>query len=142
MADTVYRSVKLVLQNSTNELMTVQGAAMLMGAWEAKKAPTQGQPVAEQSSAEWMASSTEVGFGVSGFVRLGSPSGYLMVFWKQPWSGAFTLDIQNESGHATAEVIDDSHPDHVVVMMIVTGDTAQEPERSARRRKPQPEPTS
>ena len=126
MAGTVYRSVKLVLQNSTNELMTVQGAANLMGGWDPKNAPAQGQAVAEQSSAEWVSQSTEVGFGVSGFIRLGSPSGYLMVFWKQPWSGAFVVDVEYDSSNDASEVIDDSHPDHVIVLVVVSEGATQD----------------
>ena len=110
MAEEIYRSVKVVLQNSTNEMLTVQGVAMLVGEWDKKLHPSQGQTIDEQSAVEWQSVSTKVGFGVSGYVRLGSPTGYFSVRWKQPWSGKFECEI-DKLGRVPIEIeVDDSHP--------------------------------
>lgn len=119
MAGTIYRSVKIVLQNSTNEALSVQGVAVLTGRWGEKMEPTQGTLVAEQSAAEWMSVSTELGQGTSAFVRLGSSRGYLTVQWNLPWTGRFQTAVNDLPGLSHDVVVDEAHPDSVVVLVAI-----------------------
>lgn len=130
MADTVYRSVKLVLQNSTNEMLTVQGVAMLTGQWEAKMAPVQDQTLEEQSAAEWKSISTTVGTGVSGYVRLGSSSGYFTIDWKLPWTGRGNAQIVDAANKSAAIEIDRTYPDHLVVFVNYGSTVVPDPDGS------------
>jgi hypothetical protein len=115
----IYRSVKLVLQNNTNENLTIQGVAVLVGQWADKMAPLQGGLVGEQSAAEWMSVSTELGSGSSAFVRFGSSHGYLTVRWSLPWMGRFTHTVEEVPGVRVDVTVDDSHPDAVVMLVAV-----------------------
>lgn len=115
----VYRSVKLVLQNSTNENLTVQGFAVLSGAWAEKQGPTQGLLVGEQSAVEWMSVSTTLGSGTSAYVRFGSSHGYPMVRWSLPWSGPFEFIVEDVPGLRMNVAVDDSHPDAVILLATV-----------------------
>ena len=115
----VYRSVKLVVQNSTNENLTVQGFAALYGAWAAKLGPTQGMLIGEQSAVEWTSVSTVLGVGAAAYVRFGSSHGYPMIRWTLPWTGAFDLVVEDVPGLRFDVVVDDSHPDAVVLLAMV-----------------------
>ena len=116
----VYRSVKLVLQNSLDENLAVQGFAVLTGAWAEKLAPTQGMVVGEQSAAELMSVSTTLGSGTAAYVRLSSSYGYLMIRWNLPWTGSFEQEVTDHEGLTLTVKKDDSHPDAVVLMVTVT----------------------
>jgi hypothetical protein len=131
----VYRSVKVVFQNNTNESLTVQGLATLRGQWTDKLAPKQGEEIKEQSAASWMSESTQIGSGTSGFVRLGSVHGYTRITWSLPWVGE--LEIAAEAPNALRAVVevDDRLPDSVVISVAlhVTPRTAeQEKAKTAR----------
>jgi len=118
----VYRSVKLVLQNSTNESLSIQGVAVLKGRWADKMEPQQGGIIKEQSTGEWKSVSTELGTGTSGFLRLGSQSGYLTLKWSSPWTGRFEQSVSKVPGLATEVDVDDSQPDAVVMTLSVAAD--------------------
>ncbi len=119
MAAIEYRSVKIVVQNNTNENLTVQGVAALVGQWADKMAPTQGAIVAEQSAVEWRSVSTELGTGTSAFVRFGSSHGYLTIRWSLPWMGPFKPMIDEAPDLRIKLSIDDTHPDAVVMLTTI-----------------------
>lgn len=95
---TIYRSVKVVLQNSTNELLTVEGFDALSGSWTPDNAPSQGQPIPLQSAAQWQTESVELGLGTQAYVRMGSTKGYITVAWQQPWAGRFGYWVDAPDG--------------------------------------------
>lgn len=115
----VYRSVKLVLQNSTNENLTVQGFAVLSGAWGDKQAPTQGMLVGEQSAVEWTSVSTTLGSGTAAYVRFGTSHGYPLLRWALPWTGPFEVIREDVTGLRIDIVVDDRHPDAVIILATV-----------------------
>lgn len=115
----VYRSVRVVFQNSTNESLTVQGVATLRGQWTDKLTPRQGDELAEQSAATWMSESTQLGSGTSGFVRLGSVYGFTRVSWSLPWVGEFEFQVECPEGHRAEVQIDDRQPDAVVAAVTL-----------------------
>lgn len=120
MPDTVYRSVKLILQNSTNENLTVQGMGLLSGTWDAKSAPVQGELVADQSAVSWVAQSTELSVGVSGFIRLGGPAGYFAITFDRPWTGRFTTAVDTEGNRMVYSQTENLQmPDHPSVLTVM-----------------------
>ena len=120
MADTIYRSVKLILQNSTNENLTVQGIALMSGQWDPKAAPFQGQFVADQSAMSWTAQSTELTVGVSGFIRLGGPAGYFSIAFSRPWTGPFSCMVDTEGNRMEFSQSEDlAMPDHPSVLTVM-----------------------
>ena len=115
----VYRSVKLVLQNSTNENLTVQGFAVLSGSWAEKQGPAQGQLIGEQSAVEFTSVSTALGTGTSAYVRFGTSHGYPLLRWSLPWAGPFEVVREDVTGLRFDVVIDDRHPDAVIILATV-----------------------
>jgi len=81
----VLRSVDVVLQNSTNELLTMEGFTIIRGDWGPPGPPRRGDVIEKQSSAKWLSQSTTDGIGAQGFLRLGSTKGYIEVAWNLPW---------------------------------------------------------
>ncbi len=115
----IYRSVKLVLQNNTNENLTVQGVAALVGQWADKQAPIQGAIVGEQSAAEWASVSTDLGTGTTAYVRFGSSRGYLTIRWALPWMGHFEHGVDPVPGLHPTVTLDQTHPDAVVMLVAL-----------------------
>ncbi len=120
MAGQIYRSVKVVVQNSTNENLTIQGVAALVGQWADKMAPTQGFVLAQQTAAEWMSVSTELCVGTSAFVRFGSSRGYLTIRWSQPWMGPFRPTVEAVPDLTIDSTIDSTNPDAVVLLATIS----------------------
>lgn len=120
MAGQIYRSVKVVVQNSTNENLTIQGVAALVGQWADKMAPTQGFVLAQQTAAEWMSVSTELCVGTSAFIRFGSSRGYLTIRWSQPWMGPFRPTVEGVADLAIDPTIDSANPDAVVLLATIS----------------------
>ncbi|RKH58974.1 hypothetical protein [Corallococcus llansteffanensis] len=81
----VLRSMDVVLQNNTNELLTLESAEVMRGEWGPPAAPRRGDVVEKQSSAKWLNQSTVDGVGVMGFLRLGCTKGYIDISWNMPY---------------------------------------------------------
>lgn len=131
MTTQIYRSVKLVLQNSTNENLTVQGVAVLAGRWADKREPVQGLLIPEQSAGEWMSISMDLGTGTSAFVRFGSSRGYLTIRWTLPWAGAFTYAAEDVPGLRIDVDVNEAHPDAVVMLASISEKNARGNEAKA-----------
>jgi len=119
VANTVYRSVKLVVQNSTNGTIVVQGVATLTGDWAPRRSPYQDQVIPEQSAVEWMSQSTQLGVGSAAYVRLACSGGYVTISWNLPWTGRFTADVTRLGKSKPPLVIDDAQPDNVVIVVAI-----------------------
>lgn len=88
----VLRSVDVVLQNSTPELLTLEGFSLLRGVWGPPGPPRRGDVVEKQSSAKWQNQSVTEGVGVQGYLRLGSTKGYVEISWNLPFFDASRLE--------------------------------------------------
>lgn len=119
MAGQIYRSVKVVVQNSTNENLTIQGVAALVGQWADKMAPAQGFVLAQQTAAEWMSVSTDLCVGTSAFIRFGSSRGYMTIQWSLPWMGPFQPTLEGLADLAIHSTIDGTNPDAVVLLATI-----------------------
>jgi hypothetical protein len=120
----VYRSVRVVFQNSTDETMTVHGFGVLRGQWTDKLSPQQGYEVLAQSSQAWSSESVELVSGTSGFVRLGSVRGYTKLSWSLPWVGEFQFTPECPPGLRSEVNTDTRQPDAIVVSVTVLDDPA------------------
>jgi len=115
----VYRSVKVVLLNATDENLVVQGVAAVHGSWDAALKPAQGMVVPAQSAAEWMTVSTEIGCGSSAFVRFASSHGHAEVRWNLPWTGQLAVTIEPPPGMECPISVEPGRPDRVAVVVTV-----------------------
>ena len=120
MTSQIYRSVKLVLQNSTNENLTVQGVAVLAGRWADKREPLQGLLIPEQSAGEWASISMDLGTGTAAYVRFGSSRGYLTIRWTLPWAGAFAYAVEDVPGLQIDVDVNEAHPDAVIMLASIS----------------------
>lgn len=75
------RRVEVVLQNNTNELLTIEGFSTLQGQFRPEYAPKRGAVVEKQGSAKWACESMGDHEGAQGYVRLGSTKGYVHITW-------------------------------------------------------------
>jgi len=82
-----YRSVKVIVQNSTNDELTIEGYDILAGNWVSNSGPAQNGIVSRQSTARWETESQQLSVGTQAYVRMGSTKGYIEIEWSQPWVG-------------------------------------------------------
>lgn len=115
----VYRSVKVVLVNTTDEHLVVQGFAAVTGSWRDALKPTQDMLIPPQSAAEWASVSTEAGCGISAFVRFASSRGHAQVHWELPWTGEFSVAVDEPPGMICTTTVDSSRRDAVAVVVAV-----------------------
>ncbi|RKG79677.1 hypothetical protein D7W79_09760 [Corallococcus exercitus] len=92
----VLRSMDVVLQNNTNELLTVESFEVLRGDWGPPAPPRRGDVVEKQSSAKWLNLSTQEGVGVQGFLRIGCTKGYIDISWNMPF-----FDVSRRTQHVS-----------------------------------------
>ncbi|MBX5484125.1 MAG: hypothetical protein IRZ16_20050 [Myxococcaceae bacterium] len=118
---TVYRSVRIVLQNSTDDVFTVEGAEVIQGEWSPKLAVKNGERLEPQSARAFGSESTILQRGAEGFVRIGSVGGYLSLHWARPWVGDFRLDVsQSHSRWQVQTQVNEEDPAAVSVLAIVS----------------------
>lgn len=115
---TIYRSVKLVLQNSSNELLTVAGFGTLKGEWLV--APKQSDLVLEQSTRDWITYSGTPGSGTHAFIRFALTAGFVEILWSRPWVGPFRQQISIPPHLESSFLIDEDNPDNPVLWVTVT----------------------
>jgi hypothetical protein len=90
----VLRQVDVVLQNHTQELLTIEGGLNVQGQWAAPGPPKVGSIVAKQGSGKWTSISTEDGVAAEAFIRFGCTKGYIDIHWSLPRSAdRFELTI-------------------------------------------------
>jgi hypothetical protein len=80
----VFRSVDVVVQNHTTELLTMEDGMAVQGSWNQPGPPKIGTVVPKQGSGKWSVVSTVDNIGVEGFLRFGSTKGYIGVHWLLP----------------------------------------------------------
>lgn len=125
----VYRSVRVVLLNGTDDVLTVEGAEVLLGAWSSGLGVKNGETIARQSARAFATESTVLQCGTEGFVRLGSVSGYLYVRWHQPWVGRFLCTTDDAPGRrSVAVLVNDDLPAFVSTLVTISpGDAPRIP---------------
>jgi len=116
----VRKSVKLILQNSTFELLTIEGFDVVLGEWAPNQSPQQGGTLPMQSSQGWKTESQEGGVGTSGYIRLGSTKGYLNFEWDLPWCSDLKLRVKSPEMLKLSITINKELPDFPVVLVNIT----------------------
>ena len=117
----VYRSVRAILQNSTNELLVVEGFEVSRGQWTVGLEPEFGQLIEKQSAATWGTESTELTMGTGGYVRFSSTRGYTTIAWGFPWVGEAMTKLDSGSNDLQCGVyVQDEDPAAVVVVIVLT----------------------
>ena len=91
---TAYRSARIVVQNSTNDLLTIEGAEVLLGEWVRGGGAQSGDVIDRQCARAFVTESTVLQRGTEAYVRLGSISGYVHVRWYLPWVGDFVCTAE------------------------------------------------
>lgn len=116
-----YRSVRVVLQNSTDDVMTVEGTEVLLGAWASGLSLRNGESLERQSARAFATESTVLQRGTQAYARLGSQNGYLNLQWHLPWIGPFRCEAtyDPERRHVAIHVNEDE-PASIAVMVTVT----------------------
>lgn len=116
----VYRSVRVVVQNSTPLILTVEGAEVLMGEWTPGTGMNaRGAVVHAQSAAAVMTQSTALQVGCEAFVRFGSVHGAIHLHWSLPWVGSFALTSEAGSDFAITTTVMDSDPAAIVALVVL-----------------------
>ncbi|MCE3289622.1 MAG: hypothetical protein K0R83_1634 [Caulobacter sp.] len=89
----VYRSVHLVIQNSTPSALTVEAAEVIHGGWKSDFGLTaKGGNIPAQSAASLTCASEQLQIGCEGFIRLASTMGMVQLHWALPWVGRFRME--------------------------------------------------
>ena len=114
----IYRSVRLVVQNSSNAILAVESAQALLGDWSQGTKPASIPP---QSALTLSVQSTTLHSGVEAFIRFGSSLGRVHLHWTLPWVGEFTIhcDADPDLWDVGRHVLDDE-PAAVAVLMALT----------------------
>lgn len=103
---TPYRSVRLVVQNSTSVALSVESAEVLQGTWRSEDGlTTRGTQIAPQSAASLDCGSSKLQVGCEGFLRFGSVSGIVHLHWTLPWVGRFTIEHEADPSYWTLRTI-------------------------------------
>ncbi|RJF78175.1 hypothetical protein D3877_23955 [Azospirillum cavernae] len=82
------RQVDVILQNNTQELLTVESCQTIFGSWAQSYAPRIGTAITKQGSGKWSTVSDFDDYQVGAYVRLGSTKGYIDIEWILPKNAA------------------------------------------------------
>ncbi|MCB0328989.1 MAG: hypothetical protein KDD70_04985 [Bdellovibrionales bacterium] len=103
-----YRSASVIIQNDTQEELTISGFAVLQGVWQTE--PSYGDDISPYSSKQYELVSNDAGVGVQGYLRLQTQGGFIAISFRRPWVGKFQYSIGNKATgvayHAQLEEID------------------------------------
>ena len=113
---TVYRSARIVLQNNTDELLTLQGAESLWGDWSAGFEGRAGDQVEPQSARVFATESTDLQVGTSAFLHVASTRGHFRLSWSLPWVGEFTCEV---TGSSAKIYVDSEEPAAIVAVVVL-----------------------
>ena len=120
----VYRSVRLIIQNSSPVALSVEGGEVLQGGWASDDRLTRaGARIAPQSAASLTCTSCVLRVGCEAFLRLASVIGYVHLHWTLPWVGRFQLRHEADAREWTCErilYIDEPASPSVLVMLSPT----------------------
>ena len=132
----VYRSVRLVIQNSTSATLSVEAAEVLQGQWRsADGLIMRGASIAPQSAALIDCWSERLQVGCEAFLRLSSVSGVVHVHWSLPWVGSFRLhpELDGQRWHHELILLEESPASPAALLILEPARTAVQP--LARRRR-------
>ncbi|ETW94930.1 MAG: hypothetical protein ETSY2_48920 [Candidatus Entotheonella gemina] len=97
----VYRMVKVIIQNSTDDILIASGSALLRGSWM-PPAPTKDFMIEPHSTHILQAHSELVGVGVEGYVRFSTTQAYMRLTWNRPWVGKLEYGATIDSPESPA----------------------------------------
>jgi hypothetical protein len=106
----VYRSVRVVVLNCSQALLTVEGAEVLLGEWAPGcKVKDKGAGVGPQSAYTIATQSSAMQTGSEAFVRFSSVMGPIHLHWCLPWVGEFALqpDIPPNRWRTQVDIYDE-----------------------------------
>jgi len=112
----VYRSVRMVVQNSSPALLTLDAAEIVLGEWAV---PNKLAAIAPQSAAVFSTQSTTMQIGSEAFVRLSSAFGMVDLHWCLPWVGSFSLVPTVDFDWDIEIDIDESEPCAIAALVIL-----------------------
>lgn len=113
-----YRSVRLILQNSSAFSLIIEGFAAIRGKWDRDYSPIQNAEVPIQSTAEWISLSDTPGIGTAAFIRFSSSRGFIRAQWNMRWAGPFEFHIEpTDRAWELIHQIHDEYPDNIVVVV-------------------------
>lgn len=120
----IWRRVDVVLQNHTQELLTIEGCINIQGQWNAAGIPKVGAIVTKQGAAKWSSISSEPEGTAEASIHIGSTKGYIDVYWALPEDvSAFTLSVRVPPGLAESHSIGGPDDDfRVVLITLVAGE--------------------
>lgn len=75
------RQIDVILQNNTQELLTVESCHTFFGSWAQPFAPRIGTAITKQGAGKWSTVSDFDQYQVGAYVRLGSTKGYIDIEW-------------------------------------------------------------
>ncbi len=96
----IYRSFRVVYQNSTNQPLVIGGYSTVRGVWSEDLGPEEYGVIFPNQSAAFQTQSEEVGVGTEAYLRLGSTFGWVSTAWNRPWTGQPTVEVDFESAEA------------------------------------------
>ena len=116
----IYRYVKVIIQNNTDDMLIASGSAILRGNWVAP-VPTNEVTIEPQSTHMLQAQSEHVGVGVEGYVRFGTTQGYIRLYWNRPWVGKLVCygDVENYEGPLPFNIDADAEEDEPAFPVVV-----------------------
>ena len=132
----IYRSVRLVIQNSTPGSLSVEAAEVLQGQWRSADGLTaRGGRIAPQSAGAIDCWSEQLQVGCEAFVRLSSVLGLVHVNWTLPWVGRFkiTTDADGQHWHYHFLLVEESPASPATLLILEPARIAAPP--ATRRRK-------
>lgn len=132
----VYRSIRLVIQNSTPATLSVEAAEVLQGHWRSAEGLTaRGARIGPQSSGSVDCWSDQLQMGCEAFLRLSSVSGFVHAHWSLPWVGRFRLtpEMSGQHWHHHLHLLEES-PATPAALLILEPPTAAAAPAARRRR--------
>lgn len=117
----IFRQVDVVVQNHTQEMLTVEGGINMEGEWNAPGPPKIGAIVAKQSSAKWSTISTEMNVGAAGTLRFGCTKGYIDIRWRLPMDATdFHCPVEAPAALKVDTLVISPNLDHRIVLLTIT----------------------
>lgn len=116
------RQVDVVLQNHTQELLTIEGGINIQGDWNPALGPPKiGSVVAKQGSVKWSTIALEANAPCEANVRLGCTKGYIEVHWLLPFAAErFEMLNNAPTGLEIAHRVGGPNYDYRVVLVTLT----------------------
>lgn len=122
------KSIRIFFQNSTNELLTVEGFGCLQGIWVEGREPVEGQVIPRQGGINWESESLEEGTGTALYLRIGSTKGYILVQARLPWCGSLEYSVKAAEMLVVETSIYEEDGEHPAILVTLASSICFHPE--------------